>query len=254
MKITFLGTGTSQGVPVIACDCEVCISDNEKDKRLRSSVLIETDRQSLVIDSGPDFRQQMLRESIAKVDAILFTHAHKDHVAGLDDVRAYNYKSKKDMEIYCTFAVEQALHREFPYIFSEFKYPGVPRVNINLIENKEFKINTTTILPIKAQHYKMPVFGYRIKDFVYLTDISDISEIEKIKMQNAKLIVLDALRKESHISHLNLDQAVKLLKELEPQKAFLTHISHLMGKHEIVNQELPDFIKLAHDGLSINIL
>ena len=249
MKVTFLGTGTSQGVPVIACDCTVCSSKDEKDKRLRCSILIELDKYNIVIDAGPDFRQQMLRASVDKVDAILFTHSHKDHVAGLDDVRAYNYKWKSDMNVYCTDYVSEALNREFPYIFSDVRYPGVPRVNINIIKNKEFKINNISILPIQALHYKMQVFGYRIRDFVYLTDVSSISKQEKKKMLNANIIVLDALRKESHISHFSLDEAVELLNELKPRKAYLTHISHYMGLHEDINQELPDFIKLSYDGL-----
>ena len=249
MKVTFLGTGTSQGVPVIACDCTVCSSKDEKDKRLRCSILIELDKYNIVIDAGPDFRQQMLRASVDKVDAILFTHSHKDHVAGLDDVRAYNYKWKSDMNVYCTDYVSEALNREFPYIFSDVRYPGVPRVNINIIKNKEFKINNISILPIQALHYKMQVIGYRIRDFVYLTDVSSISKQEKKKMLNANIIVLDALRKESHISHFSLDEAVELLNELKPRKAYLTHISHYMGLHEDINQELPDFIKLSYDGL-----
>tara|TARA_Y100001968_G_scaffold98097_2_gene88049 strand:- start:71 stop:835 length:765 start_codon:yes stop_codon:yes gene_type:complete len=249
MKVTFLGTGTSQGVPVIACDCTVCSSKDEKDKRLRCSILIELDKHNIVIDAGPDFRQQMLRASVDKVDAILFTHSHKDHVAGLDDVRAYNYKWKSDMNVYCTDYVSEALNREFPYIFSDVRYPGVPRVNINIIKNKEFKINNISILPIQALHYKMQVFGYRIRDFVYLTDVSSISKQEKKKMLNANIIVLDALRKESHISHFSLDEAVELLNELKPRKAYLTHISHYMGLHEDINQELPDFIRLSYDGL-----
>ena len=249
MKVTFLGTGTSQGVPVIACDCTVCSSKDEKDKRLRCSILIELDKHSIVIDAGPDFIQQMLRASVDKLDAILFTHSHKDHVAGLDDVRAYNYKWKSDMNVYCTDYVSEALNREFPYIFSDVRYPGVPRVNINIIKNKEFKINNISILPIQALHYKMEVFGYRIRDFVYLTDVSSISKQEKKKMLNANIIVLDALRKESHISHFSLDEAVELLNELKPRKAYLTHISHYMGLHEDINQELPDFIKLSYDGL-----
>ena len=184
MKITVLGSGTSQGVPVIACDCEVCISENPKDARLRSSVMIEEDGQTFVIDTGPDFRQQMLREKVEKVDAIIYTHEHKDHVAGMDDVRAYNYKWKKDVEIYCTQRVNEALHREFPYVFSDYRYPGVPSVNINIIENKEFEINGVKILPIEAMHYKLPIFGFRIKNFVYLTDVSSISEKEKEKMKS----------------------------------------------------------------------
>ena len=253
MKITLLGTGTSQGVPVIACDCKVCKSVNLKDNRLRSSVMIEVDNQTLVIDTGPDFRQQMLREQVEKVDAVLFTHHHKDHVAGMDDIRAFNYKWKKDMQIYCTNVTEKALRKEFPYVFFEDKYPGTPKVKINSIVNKAFKITNTTIIPIQAKHYMMPIFGFRINNFVYLTDVSSISDKEKEKMEGADLIVLDALRKEVHLSHFNLQQALTLLKELKPKQALLTHISHYMGLHDEVNSELPNSIKLAYDGQQITL-
>ena len=251
MKITLLGTGTSQGVPVIACDCEVCLSSNKKDNRLRSSVMIEVDNINLVIDTGPDFRQQMLREKVEKVDAVLFTHHHKDHVAGMDDIRAFNYRWKKDMQLYCTKLTEEALKKEFPYVFSDVKYPGLPEVKINIIKNKPFKIQDTTVIPIKAQHYIMPVLGFRIKNFVYLTDVSSISELEKEKMKGADLIILDALRKKEHISHFNLEQAVALLEELKPQQALLIHISHYMGLHDEVNRELPFHINLSYDRQQI---
>ena len=251
MKITVLGSGTSQGVPVIACDCEVCISENPKDARLRSSVMIEEDGQTFVIDTGPDFRQQMLREKVEKVDAIIYTHEHKDHVAGMDDVRAYNYKWKKDVEIYCTQRVNEALHREFPYVFSDYRYPGVPSVNMNIIENKEFEINGVKILPIEAMHYKLPIFGFRIKNFVYLTDVSSISEKEKEKMKNTDLLILDALRRKPHISHLTLEQALELINELKPKRALLTHISHYMGKYDDLLKELPSNIDLSYDGQTI---
>ena len=195
----------------------------------------------------------MLRENVQKLDAVVFTHQHKDHVAGIDDVRAFNYKLKKDMDVYCTVDVEEALMREFPYIFSEYKYPGVPEVKIHPIKNQTFTIGEVRVLPIEALHYELTVFGYRIKDFVYLTDISQISEKEKEKMKGAEVIVLDALRKTPHISHLSLDQAMELLEELQPKQAFLIHISHLMGLHNDVEQELPDFIKLSYDGLVIEL-
>ena len=251
MKITLLGTGTSQGVPVIACDCEVCKSTNFKDKRLRSSVMIEVDGQNFVIDTGPDFRQQMLREQVERLDAVLFTHHHKDHVAGMDDIRAFNHKWKKDMQIYCTDITASALRNEFPYVFSNNNYPGVPKVSINTITNTPFRIKDTFITPIQAKHYLMPIFGFRIKDFVYLTDVSSISEKEKEKMQDADLIILDALRKKEHISHFNLNQALALLDELKPKKALLTHISHYMGLHDDVNKELPVHIKLAYDSQQV---
>lgn len=253
MKITLLGTGTSQGVPVIACNCDVCLSSNTKDNRLRSSVMIEVDDINLVIDTGPDFRQQMLREKVEKVDAVLFTHSHKDHVAGMDDVRAFNHRWKVDMPLYCNQVTSDALKLEFPYIFSGFNYPGIPKVAVNIIENKSFFISKTTIQPIEVLHYKLVVFGFRIKNFVYLTDVSEISEKEKEKMKGADLIILDALRKKPHISHFNLEQALALLEELKPKQALLTHISHYMGLNDEVNKELPAHINLAYDGQVINL-
>ena len=253
MKITLLGTGTSQGVPVIACNCEVCLSPNPKDNRLRTSVMIDVDDLNLVIDTGPDFRQQMLRENVHKVDAVLFTHHHKDHVAGMDDVRAFNHRWKVDMPLYCNQTTSDALRLEFPYIFSGSNYPGIPKVAVNIIENKLFDISKTSIQPIKVLHYKLPVFGFRIKNFVYLTDVSEISEQEKDKMKGADLIILDALRKKSHISHFNLEQALALLEELKPKQALLTHISHYMGLHDEVNKEIPNYVNLAYDGQIINL-
>ena len=253
MKVTFLGTGTSQGIPVIACDCTVCTSENPKDNRLRTSILIEENNQIIVIDTGPDFRQQMLRENVQKLDAIVFTHQHKDHVAGMDDIRAFNYKFKKDMDIYCTAEVEEALIREFPYVFSAYKYPGVPEIKVHNIKNEPFIINGVELMPIEGLHYKLPVFGYRIKNFVYLTDVSFVSEKEKEKMKGAEVIVLDALRKIPHISHFTMEQAVELLEELKAKQGYLIHISHLMGKHNEVVKELPNFIKPAHDGLILEL-
>ena len=253
MKITFLGTGTSQGVPVIACRCEVCVSKNIKDKRLRTSILIETDGNTIVVDTGPDFRQQMLREDIRDLDAVLFTHAHKDHVAGLDDVRSFNFVSKKPMDVFCSSQVLESLKKEFSYIFSGVEYPGIPKVNINIIDDSIFHVNQTKIIPIKALHYKLPVLGFRIKNFVYLTDLNTISEQEKEKMHDADVIVLDSLRKEPHISHLCLEESLELLKELKPKKAYLIHISHLMGLHDNVNKELPENVQLSYDGLKINL-
>jgi len=253
MRITILGTGTSQGVPVIACNCEVCISSNPKDKRLRSSVMIEVDNLNIVIDTGPDFRQQMLRANVLKVDSILFTHHHKDHVAGMDDIRAFNYKWKRDMPIYCNKLTFDTLKLEFPYIFSGFNYPGIPKVAINIIDNKPFDIEGTIIQPIKVLHYKLPVLGFRIKNFVYLTDVSEISAKEKEKMKGADLIILDSLRRKAHLSHFTLEQAVDLIEELKPKKALLTHISHYMGLHDNVNIELPDYINLAYDGQVVTL-
>lgn len=253
MKITFLGTGTSQGVPVIACDCEVCLSKNEKDKRLRSSILIEDKDKVVVIDTGPDFRQQMLRENVQQLDAVVFTHEHKDHIAGLDDVRAFNFKQKKDMDIYATPETQTALIREFHYAFTEFKYPGVPNLALHTIEDDTFNIGGITLLPINVWHYKMPVKAFRIKNFTYITDANRIEEEEIKKIEGSEIIVINALRKEDHISHFNLSEALELLDRLKPKRAYLTHISHLLGKHEEVLKELPSYVTIAYDGLTIEI-
>ena len=253
MKFTFLGTGTSQGVPVIACDCEVCQSENVKDKRLRTSAMIEVDGVNLVIDSGPDFRQQMLREKVQDVDAILFTHEHKDHLAGLDDVRAFNFKHNKDMEVFASERVQEALKREFWYVFQEFKYPGVPNVNLNLIEDAKFQVKGVEVTPINVLHYKLPVKAFRIKDLTYITDANFISEEEKEKIKGSKILIVNALRKEEHLSHFTLSEALDFIAEINPEKAYLTHISHLLGKHDDVEKELPENVFLAYDGLTFEV-
>lgn len=252
MKITFLGTGTSQGVPVIGCECEVCSSIDFQDKRLRTSIHIETENLSLVIDTGPDFRQQMLRERVKKLDAVLYTHAHKDHTAGMDDIRSYNFKQKVDMPIYATADVITQLKQEFSYVFAEKKYPGIPQVVVNEIINQPFKIKELTINPILVMHYKLPVFGFRIHDFTYITDANYISDEEKEKIKGSKILVLNALQKEQHISHFSLAQALDLIEEIAPEQAYLTHISHRLGKHRHVKNELPDNVQLAFDGLKVN--
>ena len=251
MKITFLGTGTSQGVPLISCDCLVCKSADAKDKRLRSSIFIEENGKNFVIDTGPDFRQQMLREDIKKLDAVLFTHEHKDHTAGFDDIRAFNFINKKKMAVFASKRVQEAIKREFAYIFSDFKYPGVPEINLHLLENKLTEIEGVSFLPIEVIHYKLPVFGFRIKDFTYITDANYISEEEKEKIKGTKILVLNALRREPHISHYTLEQAIELVQEINPDKAYFTHISHQLGLHEDVQRELPNNIELAFDGLKI---
>lgn len=250
MKLTFLGTGTSQGIPVIACDCDVCQSADLKDKRLRTSVLIESDSTSVAIDSGPDFRQQMLNCNQKKLDAIIFTHEHKDHVAGLDDVRAFNFRSKKDMEVYASQNVIDALKREFHYVFNEFKYPGVPSLNLNLI-NKDsiFNIGDIEFKTIQVFHYKLPVYSYRINDLVYVTDANKVESEEVDKMIGCKVLIINALRKEKHISHFSLEQAIEFSEKVGAQKVYLIHLSHLMGKHE--DLELPEHIEIAYDGLQI---
>ena len=254
IKLTFLGTGTSQGVPVIACSCKVCLSDDNRDNRLRSSVLIETQGVTFAIDSGPDFRQQMLRESIQYLDAILFTHEHKDHIAGLDDVRAFNFKSKASMDIYCTEQVFQNLCREFHYVFDpKFLYPGIPKIEPHIITNESFIVNGVEVLPIEVFHYKLPVFGYRIGDVTYITDANKIAPEEFEKMRGSRILVLNALRKTEHISHFTLEEALAIIKEIQPEKAYLTHISHLMGRHDDVSKELPDNVEIAYDGLQVEL-
>ena len=252
MKVTFLGTATSQGVPVIACDCPICKSIDFKDKRLRSSIFIETDDSKLVVDTGPDFRQQMLRERIKKVDAILFTHEHKDHTAGLDDIRSFNFKHKMDMPIYAHQRVLAELKSQFEYVFAEQKYPGAPRVITNEIENTPFEINKTSISPVEVMHHKLPVFGFRIEDFVYITDAKTISDKEKKKLKGCQTLVLNALQKEPHISHFTLEESIAIALEIGAERTYFTHISHKLGTHQDIQKELPDGIFLAYDGLKIS--
>jgi phosphoribosyl 1,2-cyclic phosphate phosphodiesterase len=250
LKVTFLGTGTSQGVPVIACNCSVCSSSNSKDNRLRTSVWIETDQLSLIIDSGPDFRFQVLRAGISTLDAILFTHQHRDHIAGLDDVRSFNFKQKMAMPVYGNELVLDQIRREFHYVF-ENKYPGIPQLEIHQIDNNPFQIKNLNITPIHVLHHKLPVFGFRIQDFTYITDANTIPEKEIDKIRGSKTLVINALQKDDHLSHFTLDEALKVIEEIQPEKAFLTHISHNMGLHDEVSKELPSNIFLAYDGLSI---
>lgn len=239
---------------MIACDCAVCHSSDALDKRLRSSILISDQTENFVIDTGPDFRQQMLNHSVKSLRAVIFTHEHKDHLAGLDDVRAFNYKEQRDMEVFCTEAVEIALRREFQYIFSNDRYPGIPSIQINRIENKAFELpNGLTLLPIEVLHYKMPVFGYRIGDFTYITDAKTISETEKQKVKGTKILVVNALHHSEHISHFNLDEALAFIAEIKPETAYLTHISHLFGKHQEIEKELPPNVFLAYDGMTLEI-
>lgn len=254
MEITFLGTGTSQGVPVIACNCEVCISKNSKDKRLRSSIFIKLDNgKNIVIDTGPDFRQQILRENIDRLDAILYTHEHKDHTAGLDDVRAFNFKYKMDMPLYARDSVLNQLKTEFSYIFAEHKYPGTPSVVANIIDNRPFDFFGEKITPIEVLHYKLPVFGFRIKDFTYITDANYINDDEFEKIKGSKVLVLNALRKREHISHFTLNEALNIIKKINPEKAYLTHASHYLGLHDEITNDLPSNVELAYDGLKFNI-
>ena len=253
MTVTFLGTGTSQGVPIICCECAVCKSTNIKDNRLRSSILIESETAKVVIDSGPDFRQQLLRRELKSLDAVVFTHEHKDHIAGLDEVKAFNYFNKMRMPVYATERVQNALKREFAYIFSDDKYPGIPEVDLFTVTDEPIIIKDITLLPIDVVHFKMPVKAYRINNFTYITDANYISEEEKEKIKGSEIIVINALRREPHLSHFTFNEAINLMEELKPKKAYFTHISHQLGLHTEVSKELPDFIELAYDGLQIEI-
>jgi len=253
VKITFLGTGTSQGVPVIACNCIICQSEDRRDKRLRTSLLVEAEDQNIVIDAGPDFRQQMLRAEVKQLDSILLTHEHKDHIGGMDDVRAFNYINKKPIDIYSDERVQRAVMREYPYVFSEHKYPGVPQMNLITIDDKPFQIGNLHIIPVKVHHYRLPVYGFRINDFAYITDANYISEENKGKLTGVKYMVINALRKEKHLSHFNLSEALDLINEISPRKGYITHISHQMGLHSEVLQELPANVELAYDGLVVDI-
>lgn len=253
MIVTFLGTGTSQGVPVIACKCNVCKSIDYKDKRLRSSVHIEIDNVHLNIDVGPDFRQQMLINNISRMDAILLTHEHKDHTGGLDDVRSFNFAQKKDMPIYGRQNVLDQIGKEFEYIFAVNKYPGTPHVDRKHIINRPFKIEGVEIIPIDVLHYKLPVFGFRVNDFAYITDANFISKEEKEKLKNLKVLVLNALQIKKHISHFTLSEAIELIEELKPEKAYLTHISHTLGLSREIEPTLPENISLAYDGLKLQL-
>lgn len=251
-KAIFLGTGTSQGVPVIACKCEVCQSNDPKDARLRTSMLVSIDGKNIVIDTGPDFRQQMLREKVDTLEAVLFTHEHKDHISGMDDIRAFNYAAQKPMDIYASELVEIGLKKEFHYVFGDFKYPGIPQVNLHRIGDEPFEVMGEKIIPINVLHYKLPVKAFRIRNFTYITDANFISEEEMRKIEGTDYLVINALRKTTHISHFTLDEAIEIINRVKPKKAYLTHISHLMGKHAEVTRELPPHVEIAYDGLEIN--
>jgi phosphoribosyl 1,2-cyclic phosphate phosphodiesterase len=251
LKITFLGTGTSSGVPMIGCECEVCMSADKKDKRLRSSIRVQSASTTLVVDSGPDFRYQMLRSNIKQLDAIVYTHSHKDHVAGLDDVRAYNFFSQQPMNVFADEMTQQVLIREFPYAFSDSKYPGVPDIHFNTIALDPFMVGDIPVIPIQVWHLKMPVLGFRFGDFTYITDANRIEPSEKKKMEGTRILVLNALRKEKHISHFSLAEAIALSQEIGAEQTFFTHISHQMGLHALVNKELPLNMQLAYDLLDI---
>lgn len=250
LKITFLGTGTSSGVPMIGCDCAVCTSTDKRDNRLRSSIMVQSPTTSLVVDTGPDFRYQMLREKVKHLDAVLFTHPHKDHLAGLDDIRAFNFFSKKPIDIYADSLTEEAVRRDFYYAFTDTKYPGIPELNMHTINLDPFMVGDIPVTPIQVWHLKMPVLGFRFGKFTYITDANRIEEEEKEKIRGSEVLVLNALRKQKHISHFNLGEAIELVQELRIPLAYFTHVSHQLGLHAEIETELPNGVHLAYDGLT----
>lgn len=252
LTITFLGTGTSSGVPMIACECEVCTSTDKKDNRLRSSILVQSAATTLVVDTTPDFRYQMLREKVKKLDAVLFTHSHKDHIAGLDDIRAFNYFNSAPVNVFADKMTQAALKNEFHYAFAEHKYPGIPEMILNDIDEAPFMVGDIPVIPIKVWHLKMPVIGFRFGDFTYITDANRIEPSEKEKISGSKILVLNALRHKKHISHFNLEEAIALVDELKIPETYFTHISHQLGKHEIVSSTLPNGKNLAYDRLVLH--
>jgi phosphoribosyl 1,2-cyclic phosphate phosphodiesterase len=253
VRITFLGTGTSQGVPVIGCHCAVCTSLDFRDKRLRASVHIQHGDASINIDAGPDFRQQMLRERIEVLDAMLITHEHKDHIAGLDDVRSFNFRQSADMPIYSLPRVNERLLIEYAYAFADIKYPGVPQFALNDIENEAFFVKDVRIQPIGIMHYKLPILGFRIGDFTYITDAKQVSPEQRDLIRGSKVVVVNALQIEDHISHFTLAEALDFLADVGGERNYLTHASHKLGKHKVVEAGLPPNVHVAYDGLAIDV-
>jgi phosphoribosyl 1,2-cyclic phosphate phosphodiesterase len=253
LKITLLGTGTSQGVPVIGCGCEVCRSLDYRDKRLRTSVHLSVGNQSLVIDTGPDFRQQMLREDIRRLDAVIFTHSHKDHTAGLDDVRAYNFLQKMDMPVYGHGHVLKQLMTEYAYAFGPHRYPGIPQLQLHTITDEPFVVGETTVTPLPVMHLNMPVNGFRVNDFSYITDANAIPDTTLARLRGTRVLVLNALQREKHVSHFNLEEALSMAGKIGAERTYLTHVSHRMGLHKEVEKELPAGVMIGYDGLSINL-
>lgn len=251
IKVTFLGTGTSSGIPLLACKCETCLSTDVKDKRLRSSIFIEHQGKKILVDIGPDFRQQMLKENIDWIDAILITHSHNDHVAGLDEIRAYNFAMNKSMNVYTNQIAEMELKSHFDYIFNDSKYPGIADVNIHRIDKKAFQVEGIEIIPIEVIHGKLPITAFRIGDFAYVTDIKSISDEEFEKLKGVRTLVVSALRHEEHFSHFTYQEAIDFIEKLQVEKAYFNHLSHRFEKHEELEKILPKNVSIAYDGLKI---
>lgn len=253
MKLTFLGTGTSQGVPVIACRCHVCRSVDERDRRLRTSALLTTDEgKHILFDIGPDFRQQMLRQKVESLDAIMVTHAHRDHVAGLDDVRSFNYVQHKNMDVYLNAIAKHALMRDYGYIFEHHEYPGLPEADLHEVD-APFVAAGVTVVPVKAMHKDLPILAFRVGEMAYITDANHIAPEELEKLKGVKVMVINALRREKHFSHFSLPEALEVIDKVQPERAYLTHISHEMGLHAEVEKTLPQGVFLAYDNLEVEI-
>ncbi len=253
MKITILGSGTSQGVPVIGCQCEVCVSDDPRDKRLRSSILVECGNTLVVVDAGPDFRQQMLRAGVRRLDAILISHTHKDHIAGLDDVRSFNYLMRQPMKVYATARDQLDIRKEFSYAFSDNPYPGVPEFDLQLLKDEPFRIGEIDVVPFVVMHHKLPVFAFRFGNLAYITDVSYIPPSAIDRLKGIEVLIIDALRKEKHISHFSLTEAIEVARFTGARQTWFTHVSHLMGRNAAVERLLPSGMKLAYDGQVIEI-
>lgn len=251
-QLTFLGTGTSQGVPMIGCGCEVCKSTDPRDKRLRASVLVEHEGLRILVDAGPDFRYQMLRAGVSSLDAILLTHNHKDHTGGLDDIRAFNYLEKKATQIYCEKYVEESLRKEYSYAFEEIRYPGAPEWDVHIIDNKPFTVNGVEIIPIRGRHFKLPVLGYRFGNIAYCTDMNHIPDEEYEKLHNLDHFIINCVRRGRHISHYSLEQAIEVAQKVGAKHSWLTHLSHQLPCYEDLKKELPEGILPAFDGLVLD--